>query len=134
MSTEALIAQKRAEIAAKLAAINKTNASKLATPSPMSTPAISHGASPSPAPGLPAADDVARKVAEARRLVADAQSKLAVKDNPYMVSSISLPPKQPIEHQVIVSCAVVGEEQSATARTCSTRSGSQDGSSSSSFG
>ncbi|KAK7683097.1 hypothetical protein QCA50_013770 [Cerrena zonata] len=82
MSTEALIAQKRAEIAAKLAAMKK-NVSQAPTPSLISTP-LSHGASPSPAPGLPAADDVARKVAEARKLVAQAQSKLAVKDNPYM--------------------------------------------------
>ncbi|CAL1709258.1 unnamed protein product [Somion occarium] len=58
--------------------------SKVATPSPLSTPVLSHGASPSPGPGLPAADDVSRRVAEARRLVAEAQSKLAIKDNPYM--------------------------------------------------
>lgn len=88
MSTEALIAQKRAEIAAKLAAMKK-NVSQAPTPSPISTP-LSHGASPSPAPGLPAADDVARKVAEARKLVAQAQSKLAVKDNPYMVCSLTI--------------------------------------------
>lgn len=68
----------------------KMNASKPATPSPLSTPAISHGASPSPAPGLPAADDVARKVAEARRLVAQAQSKLAVNKNPYVVGDVVL--------------------------------------------
>lgn len=44
----------------------------------------------SPAPGTPLqnTDDLARKVAEAKRRVAEAQTKLAVKDNPYMVSSI----------------------------------------------
>lgn len=34
---------------------------------------------------MPNMDDLARKVAEAKRRVAEAQSKLAVKDNPYMV-------------------------------------------------
>src|ERR1700722_3665137 len=34
-------------------------------------------------------DDIARKVAEAKRRVADAQSKLAIKDNPYMVRVLS---------------------------------------------
>ncbi|KAI0070554.1 PRP3-domain-containing protein [Panus rudis PR-1116 ss-1] len=94
MSADALIAQKRAEIAAKMAAMKKSLApqtpSAAATSSARSTPtptATSHAASPSPAPaiaGLPAAEDVARKVAEARRRVAEAQSRQAVKDNPYM--------------------------------------------------
>lgn len=49
-------------------------------------------ASPSPAPGTPLqnTDDLARKVAEAKRRVADAQTKLAVKDNPYMVSPVAI--------------------------------------------
>jgi U4/U6 small nuclear ribonucleoprotein PRP3 len=44
--------------------------------------------SPSPVPGTPLqnTEDLARKVAEAKRRVAEAQTKLAVKDNPYMVS------------------------------------------------
>ncbi|KAL1743986.1 pre-mRNA processing factor 3-domain-containing protein [Schizophyllum fasciatum] len=38
-----------------------------------------------PTPGTPgASDDLARRIAEAKRLVASAQSKLANKDNPYM--------------------------------------------------
>ena len=47
-------------------------------------------ASPSPAPGTPLqnTDDLARKVAEAKRRVAEAQTKLAVKDNPYMVNPL----------------------------------------------
>ena len=39
--------------------------------------------------GPSAADDLARRVAEARRRVAEAQTKLAVKDNPYMVRDIN---------------------------------------------
>lgn len=54
-----------------------------------SSPTISSGPTPatgSPPPGNPLAiDDIARRVTEARRRVADAQTKLAVKDNPYMV-------------------------------------------------
>ena len=34
---------------------------------------------------MPNMDDLSRKVAEAKRRVAEAQSKLAIKDNPYMV-------------------------------------------------
>lgn len=58
-----------------------------ATPSP----SISSGptpATPASGPGTPAGgitDDLIRRVAEAKRRVADAQSKLAIKDNPYMV-------------------------------------------------
>jgi hypothetical protein len=59
-----------------------------ATPSP----SVSSGptpATPASGPGTPAAlgitDDLVRRVAEAKRRVADAQSKLAIKDNPYMV-------------------------------------------------
>jgi U4/U6 small nuclear ribonucleoprotein PRP3 len=48
--------------------------------------------SPSPVPGTPLqnTEDLARKVAEAKRRVAEAQTKLAVKDNPYMVSLLTL--------------------------------------------
>lgn len=48
--------------------------------------------SPSPGPGTPLqnTEDLARKVAEAKRRVAEAQTKLAVKDNPYMVSLLTL--------------------------------------------
>ncbi|EEB93120.1 hypothetical protein MPER_08271, partial [Moniliophthora perniciosa FA553] len=58
------------------------------------TPSVSSGPTPatgSPAPGTPGTpvapgvtDDIARRVAEAKRKVAEYQSKLAVKDNPYM--------------------------------------------------
>ncbi len=62
-----------------------------ATPSP----SISSGPTPAtamtPASGTPAGapDDFNRRIAEARRLVADAKTKLAVKDNPYMVGRVS---------------------------------------------
>ncbi|KAF9009478.1 pre-mRNA processing factor 3-domain-containing protein [Cyathus striatus] len=106
-----LIAQKRAEISAKLAAMRggvlgggtaTKPAAGVAAPVPIvakqpglppkmvasRSPSISSGPTPatgSPAPGTPiVVDDLARKVAEAKRRVAEAQSKLAVKDNPYM--------------------------------------------------
>ncbi|KIP06289.1 hypothetical protein PHLGIDRAFT_36002 [Phlebiopsis gigantea 11061_1 CR5-6] len=86
-ATADLIAQKRAEIAAKIAAMKKgaappsSSTSAVATPSPVSTPKIpSPHSADSPAP----TENLARRVAEAKRRVAEAQTKLAVKDNPYM--------------------------------------------------
>ncbi|PFH50492.1 hypothetical protein AMATHDRAFT_60894 [Amanita thiersii Skay4041] len=104
-----LIAQKRAEIAAKLAAMRNTAfgvgtpatplPTKVAAPIPVKppvpiptvptpSPSVSSRATPvtpSPAPGTPSvSDDLARRVAEAKRRVAEAQTKLAIKDNPYM--------------------------------------------------
>ncbi|CAA7268402.1 unnamed protein product [Cyclocybe aegerita] len=113
LSAAELIAQKRAEIAAKHAAMMKKNPalasatairpnagvaapvpkvplvpasvpSKVvyaATPSPTATTPASGSGTPA-TPGL--SDDLMRRVVEAKRRVADAQSKLAVKDNPYM--------------------------------------------------
>ncbi|KAH7882469.1 pre-mRNA processing factor 3-domain-containing protein [Phlebopus sp. FC_14] len=84
LSGDALIAQKRAEIAAKVAAM------KGSIPGLPAKPAVSvpvKTTSPSPAPAgvaAPNTEDLARKVAEAKRRVAEAQTKLAVKDNPYM--------------------------------------------------
>ncbi|KAI6115140.1 pre-mRNA processing factor 3-domain-containing protein [Pisolithus croceorrhizus] len=106
LSTDAMIAQKRAEIAAKVAAMKMAKAAPVvppkpppAAPSPSPTPA---SAAKTPATGtaspavgtppvdgpMPSLDDIARRVAEAKRRVAEAQTKLAVKDNPYM----SVPP------------------------------------------
>ena len=84
MTADALIAQKRAEIAAKLAAMK----SAASTPT-LPTPAAKSSNSPSPAP--PAVDDLARRVAEAQRRVAESQSRLAIKENPYMVSLTKYP-------------------------------------------
>lgn len=130
MSAKDLIAQKRAEIAAKHAEMMKKNPAlasassrptiPLAAPQPKvpilpaslpskvvyaGTPSPSLGAfggasvssGPTPAgssggatpvTGAALPDDLGRRVAEAKRRVADAQSKLAVKDNPYMVRSL----------------------------------------------
>lgn len=88
MSAQALIAQKKAEIAAKIAAMTKNVPGAVAksTPKPSPSPAL---ATPPPTSGTPT-DDIARRVAEAKKRVADEQSKLAVKDNPYMVRPIRL--------------------------------------------
>lgn len=103
-----LIAQKKAEIQAKLAAMKNLAAAKaglpakpnptVAAPTPRvpivpatSTSSVVTGAAPSPATGAatPVSEELARRVAEAKRRVADAQSKLAVKDNPYMALTAS---------------------------------------------
>ncbi|KAJ3987928.1 pre-mRNA processing factor 3-domain-containing protein [Lentinula detonsa] len=104
-ASAALIAEKRAEIAAKMAAMrntvlsgahvtlpganNTTLPKKPAAPTPVVPSSRSSTATPV-TPGTPATpatgitDDLARRVAEAKRKVAEYQSKLAVKDNPYM--------------------------------------------------
>ncbi|KIJ63110.1 hypothetical protein HYDPIDRAFT_113672 [Hydnomerulius pinastri MD-312] len=97
LSGDALIAQKRAEIAAKVAAM-KGNIPGLPAKPPVSAP-VKSSASPSPAPGAaaPNMDDLARKVAEAKRRVAEAQTKLAVKDNPYMSMPQTGKKNKPVE-------------------------------------
>ena len=91
-----MIAQKRAEVAAKLASMKNLAAGgskpagSVAAPQPIranaTLPAKPTAASTPGTPGTPgASDDLARRIAEAKRLVASAQSKLANKDNPYMV-------------------------------------------------
>ncbi|KAF8067886.1 pre-mRNA processing factor 3-domain-containing protein [Lyophyllum atratum] len=111
-----IIAQKRAEIAAKLA-VFKTNTlgwtppirapvpTKPAVPIQIAgatpSPTVSSGPTPatgSPAPGTPLIGDViARRVSEAKRRVAEAQSKLAVKDNPYMSMPQTGKKNRPVE-------------------------------------
>src|SRR5229473_3555989 len=82
---EALIAQKRAEIAAKLAAMRSGPNTAHASPASR-TPAPTHPPSPGPsAASAHFAEDVGKRIAEAKRKVAEAQNKLATKDNPYMV-------------------------------------------------
>ncbi|KAG7443642.1 PRP3-domain-containing protein [Guyanagaster necrorhizus] len=84
LSQAALIAQKRAEIAAKVA-VMKSGGTNIVAPTPVKPMASAvpmvKSASSTP-PGLP--DDLAKKIAEAKKKVVAAQSKLAVKDNPYM--------------------------------------------------
>ncbi|KAI0044786.1 PRP3-domain-containing protein [Auriscalpium vulgare] len=70
LSGAALIAQKRAEVAAKLAAMSRK------------TPAL--GGLTTHTTSSEEVGDVGKKAIEARRKVTEAQSKLAVKDNPYM--------------------------------------------------
>ncbi|EJF58960.1 PRP3-domain-containing protein [Dichomitus squalens LYAD-421 SS1] len=90
LSADALIAQKRAEIAAKIAAMKKgASATPSAAPRPpvvsaAASVSASASASAAASPSPPIPDDMARRIAEAKRRVAEAQSKLAVKDNPYM--------------------------------------------------
>ncbi|KAJ7039869.1 pre-mRNA processing factor 3-domain-containing protein [Mycena alexandri] len=88
----ALIAQKRAEIAAKLAAM-KNPALGLAAPVPVKaapvpmkhSPTVSSGPTPASGSGsgtpVPSADAINKRI---KRLVEDAHSRAAVKDNPYM--------------------------------------------------
>ncbi|KAG6812523.1 hypothetical protein H0H92_002414 [Tricholoma furcatifolium] len=104
-----LIAQKRAEVAAKLAAF-KQNAmgwtppvrapipTKPTAPLPSVPSSASVSSGPTPATGSPATtDDLARRVSEAKRRVAEAQNKLAVKDNPYMTMPQKGNKSRPVE-------------------------------------
>ncbi|KAH9032707.1 pre-mRNA processing factor 3-domain-containing protein [Lactarius hengduanensis] len=81
---EALIAQKRAEISAKLAAMRSGPSSAFASPA-SNTPVPAQPSSPGPsAASAHFSEDVSKRIAEAKRKVAEAQNKLATKDNPYM--------------------------------------------------
>ncbi|RDX40803.1 PRP3-domain-containing protein [Lentinus brumalis] len=95
LSADVLIAKKKAEIAAKLAAMRK---SASATPSaaPTPPPAASASASGASTPSPAITDDMARRIAEAKKRVAEAQSKLAVKDNPYMSAPQTGKKKAPV--------------------------------------
>ncbi|KZW02729.1 PRP3-domain-containing protein, partial [Exidia glandulosa HHB12029] len=77
---EDLIAQKKAEIAAKLAALKKGNASGPVPPLASSSSVVSSAALTKPG----AVDDIARRVAEAKKRVADASSRASLSDNPYL--------------------------------------------------
>ncbi|KAG5642603.1 hypothetical protein DXG03_002501 [Asterophora parasitica] len=110
-----LIAQKRAEVAAKLAAFKTSTLgwtppirapipTKPAAPIPAiaASPSSSVSSGPTPATrstaGSPlVTDDLARRVSEAKRRVSEAQSKLAVKDNPYMSMPQTGKKKGPVE-------------------------------------
>ncbi|KAH9941282.1 pre-mRNA processing factor 3-domain-containing protein [Epithele typhae] len=79
LSGDALIAQKRAEIAAKIAAMKKSALGG----SPATTPA-SASASATASPSPPVAEDMARRIADVKKRVSEQQSKLSSRDNPYM--------------------------------------------------
>ncbi|GJJ10551.1 hypothetical protein Clacol_004778 [Clathrus columnatus] len=80
LSADALIAQKRAEIAAKIAAINSSRGATNTLSSAPSTVVSRVGVTIPPV----MSDDLARRVAEAKRKVAEVQNKAALKDNPYL--------------------------------------------------
>lgn len=87
-----LLTQKRAEIAAKFAAMGlKAPGGATAAVKPAPTPApppISLPAKPAVAPSvaLPDPAELARRVTEAKRRVAEATTKAAMSANPYIVS------------------------------------------------
>jgi hypothetical protein len=90
-STADLLAQKRAEIAAKFAAMGLKapgGATAAVKPASTSAPSISLPAKPAATPSmaLPDPAELARRVAEAKRRVADATTKAAMSANPYIVS------------------------------------------------
>ncbi|KAL1730425.1 pre-mRNA processing factor 3-domain-containing protein [Schizophyllum commune] len=83
-----------------LAAGGSRPAGSVAAPQPIranaTLPAKPTAASTPGTPGTPgASDDLARRIAEAKRLVASAQSKLANKDNPYMAVAQSSKKRTP---------------------------------------
>ena len=126
MTADALIAQKRAEIAAKLAAMK----SAAPTPKP-STPATKSSHSPSPAP--PPVDDLAHRVAEAQRRVAESQSRLAIKENPYMVGRIEYSWFTSLMPPPLLVTPPDREEEQAP-RACPAGCGFEDGGTSTTFG
>ncbi|KAF8531348.1 pre-mRNA processing factor 3-domain-containing protein [Gautieria morchelliformis] len=84
ISADALIAQKRAEISAKMAAINAARSSPVVAPTPSSSSSVSASKPGTPGVVPVISDDLARRVAEAKRKVAEVQNRAAVKDNPYL--------------------------------------------------
>lgn len=74
-----MIAQKRAEIAAKMAAMSAGRGG----PTSSAASAFNSRVGPTIVPAM--TDDLARRVAEAKRKVAEVQNRAAVKDNPYLV-------------------------------------------------
>lgn len=72
-----------------MAAINAARGPVVATASSSTS---SGSASKPGTPNVPViSDDLARRVAEAKRKVAEVQNRAAVKDNPYLVSAYSVP-------------------------------------------
>jgi hypothetical protein len=128
-----LIAQKRAEIAAKMAAMKKNvtgvSASIVAAPVPAVSASPTPATSGSSTPGVN--DDLARRIAEIKKQVAVAHSKVAVRDNPYMVSlyASSIPPSY-LKYTAVH--ATNRQEQESSCGAIPARRWPQDGCSSSS--
>lgn len=123
---EALIAQKRAEIAAKLAVMR--SGSNTAFASPVSrTPAPAQTPSPGPsAASAHFAEDVGKRIAEAKRKVSEAQNKLAVKDNPYMVF-LPFPSQTTVAKCELFAVIRTVSWADSQRRTCTARRRPQDG-------
>ncbi|PAV20668.1 PRP3-domain-containing [Pyrrhoderma noxium] len=83
LSSEELIRQKRAEVAAKMAAMTGKKPIFPSAPT-KSTPPQAPVQAPKPTTSLLATEDIARRVAEAKKRVAEAQSRMSLKDNPYL--------------------------------------------------
>ncbi|KAI5118897.1 hypothetical protein M0805_002813 [Coniferiporia weirii] len=97
LSADELIKQKRAEIAAKMAAMTGKKP-LFPTLQPTTPPAATIIAAPQPLATASATDDLARRVAEAKKRVADAQSRMSVKDNPYLsVAQVGKKKAAPVE-------------------------------------
>ena len=58
-------------------------------PKPVAVPKPSNGAASDILAALPDKDEISRRVAEARRLVANANTQAALSSNPYIVSGLS---------------------------------------------
>ncbi|CAE6483127.1 unnamed protein product [Rhizoctonia solani] len=89
VSADALIAAKRAEIAAKLAAFKKTQGGGGPPPAPASSIAAPVPSTLPPKPALPDKSDIARKIEEAKRRVAEGVAKKAAQENPYISAAPS---------------------------------------------
>ncbi|KDN40224.1 hypothetical protein RSAG8_08287, partial [Rhizoctonia solani AG-8 WAC10335] len=90
LSGDALIAAKRAEIAAKLAAFKKTQGGGgPALPAPASSIAAPVPSNLPPKPALPDKSDIAKRIEEAKRRVAEGVAKKAAQDNPYISAAPS---------------------------------------------
>ncbi|EJD05351.1 PRP3-domain-containing protein [Fomitiporia mediterranea MF3/22] len=87
LSADELIKQKRAEIAAKMAAMTGKKPNFPAAPAPATNAQSAGIAAPKPTASSSATEDLARRVAEARKRVAEAQNKMSTKDNPYLVAA-----------------------------------------------
>ena len=64
-------------------------------PSPVSTPSLLHSIPPKPSATPPANNEIAKRIEEAKKKIADLKSKVVVEDNPYLVSRTVLALESP---------------------------------------
>lgn len=131
-SSEEAIKRKRAEIAAKLAQMTGKTVSFPSTgPQPTTSVAATPIIAPQPSSAPSVTEELARRVAEAKRRVAEA----SLSANPYLVSfRLILESTKMLTSFSITGRRAGGEKEGPCARTCSARSWIENGSSSSSFG